>query len=212
MDSQKSALPLNGTAGLGSTLRLEPATLEDIPAITELWYLAFAEMMSAFFPDTPGVRKWWDEANTSDMINKPYQKYMKVVDTASDGKLIAYAKWDFATVEERGPRFPPWHEDMPGEKVTNFFAGLETERKRLVGHGKNCYLDMLCTHPDYRRRGAGSMLVQWGCEEADRKGIPAYIDASKDGAKLYKKFGFIDQSDPKNTSEGIASMVRYVRN
>lgn len=68
-------------------------------------------------------------------------------------------------------------------------------------------LDMLCTHPEYRGRGAGSMLVRWGCEIADSEGAGAYIDASKAGAPLYAKQGFVDRSDPAVESE-IAPMTR----
>lgn len=66
---------------------------------------------------------------------------------------------------------------------------------------------MLGTHPDYRKRGAGSMLVQWGCDLADREGAAAYLDASKAGAPLYEKFGFVDHSPPGSESL-VASMAR----
>ena len=69
-------------------------------------------------------------------------------------------------------------------------------------------LDTLGTHPDYQRRGAGSMIVQWGCDMADRDGVAAYVDASKEGAGLYKKFGFEDLSKP---GADIASMARAKR-
>lgn len=51
------------------------------------------------------------------------------------------------------------------------------------------------------------MLVQWGCELADSQGDSAYVDASKEGAPLYAKFGFVDYSKP---GEQIASMARMV--
>jgi predicted N-acetyltransferase YhbS len=66
-------------------------------------------------------------------------------------------------------------------------------------------LDTVATHPDYQRRGAGSLLVKWGCDLADAQGVQAYVDASKDGAPLYAKFGFVDYSLP---GEDIASMAR----
>lgn len=68
-------------------------------------------------------------------------------------------------------------------------------------------LDLLCTHPDYRRRGAGSALIQFGCTIADEGGLGAYVDASKEGAPLYKKFKFVDESEPGPTE--IASMARH---
>lgn len=70
---------------------------------------------------------------------------------------------------------------------------------------------MLGTHPDYRRRGAASMLVAWGCEVADRDGVPAYVDASEDGLPLYQRFGFEDRSDAKVREKGVVSMVREAK-
>lgn len=68
-------------------------------------------------------------------------------------------------------------------------------------------LDMLCTHPEYRRRGAGGMLVSWGCERADADRVAAYVDASPSGKPLYEKFGFVDY-----TAEGdvVAALARGI--
>ncbi|OOQ83688.1 hypothetical protein PEBR_36034 [Penicillium brasilianum] len=198
------------TAG---TLKLEPATLEDAPAIAELWFAAFTDPdMRHLFPDTPGFRQWWIKANHDDMINKPFQKYLKVVDTeATDEqgrpRMVAYAKWDLSTLSDRGRRYPPWHEDQPADECEAFFSGIDQNRIRIMGDLKHYYLDMLGTHPDYRKRGAGSMLVQWGCDLADREGVAAYLDASKAGAPLYEKFGFVDHSPPGSKSL-VASMAR----
>ncbi len=49
------------------------------------------------------------------------------------------------------------------------------------------------------------MMVKWGCDLADRDGVSAYVDASKEGAPLYKKYGFVDFSPP---AAEIASMAR----
>jgi hypothetical protein len=123
-------------------LLLEPATLEDIQAITELWFTVFNDpIMSHMMPDTPGVRNWFSETNRTDMLSKPFQKYMKVVDPSVqvDGRprVVAYAKWDLAMPEERGPRFAPWHPEQPGPDCDAFFGGMEVKRKRLYGDRKN---------------------------------------------------------------------------
>ncbi|KAL0782607.1 hypothetical protein CaCOL14_000513 [Colletotrichum acutatum] len=74
------------TTKTGKTLKLEEATLDDIPALTETWFAAFAddEVIRRLWPDTPGVRAWWDEANGGDMAAKPFQRFVKVVDVSSD--------------------------------------------------------------------------------------------------------------------------------
>lgn len=51
-------------------------------------------------------------------------------------------------------------------------------------------LKLLHTHPDHQKRGAGSSLIKWGTEEADRLGIPAFLESSPQGLSLYKKCGF----------------------
>lgn len=122
-----------------SNLVLEPVTIEDVPALTEVWFAAFtAPELRRFWPDTPGVRKWWDDGNRHDIIHKPFQKYIKMVDPDTkddDGRprIAAFAKWDFSMPEERGRRYPPWADDMPGEECDEFFKREEDERKRVMG-------------------------------------------------------------------------------
>lgn len=52
-------------------------------------------------------------------------------------------------------------------------------------------LDWLITHPDFRRRGAGTMLCQWGENEAiKRGGWTLTVMASPLGTLLYKHLGY----------------------
>jgi predicted N-acetyltransferase YhbS len=44
--------------------------------------------------------------------------------------------------------------------------------------------------PDHQRRGAGAMLVQWGLDLADKLQLPAFLEASDAGKKLYTILGF----------------------
>lgn len=53
-------------------------------------------------------------------------------------------------------------------------------------------LGILTTDPKHQRRGAGAMLVQWGCDVADELGLECYLEASDAGHRLYQKKGFTD--------------------
>lgn len=53
-------------------------------------------------------------------------------------------------------------------------------------------LHVLVTDPSYQRRGAASILVQWGVDRAKELGLPLYLESSKRAHELYKKFGFED--------------------
>ncbi|KAI8665390.1 hypothetical protein LRP88_04101 [Fusarium phalaenopsidis] len=198
-----------------NALVLEKATLEDVPALTELWYAGFTDPgVRYLWPDTPGMRKWWDEANREDLANKTYQHYIKVIDPSSKDhqgrpRIAAFAKWDTATQEERGPRYPAWNPDMPLQAIEDFIQSLENSRQGVMaGKIKHYYLDTLVTHPEYQRRGAGSMLMKWGCDLADENGAELYVDASKDGSFLYRKFGFIEQTLEGEPASGIIPMAR----
>lgn len=73
-------------------------------------------------------------------------------------------------------------------------------------HARNIDLDTLATHPDYQKRGAGSMIVKYGCDLADAHGVSAYVDASKEGLGLYKRHGFVNHGDGESD---VASMARF---
>ncbi|KAG0155349.1 hypothetical protein PDIDSM_924 [Penicillium digitatum] len=180
---------------MGSTtnsLVLEPATIEDVPAITEIWFASFTQpLIRQIFPNTPGMHQWHRDWHMAD-IQKSHYRYLRVVDTEAKDKqgrprLVAFGKWDLAMPDERGRRFPIWHADSPYQLCEEFIAELEQARKRVMGDEKHYYLDTLGTYPDYQRRGAGSMLVH------------------KEGAPLYQKHGFVDFNAPGSE---VAAMAR----
>ena len=52
-------------------------------------------------------------------------------------------------------------------------------------------LELLVTDRNFRRRGATTVVVQWGTSQADKEGIFSGIDeASEMGAPLYELLGF----------------------
>ena len=62
--------------------------------------------------------------------------------------------------------------------------------KYLSGYGeKQIHLWLLTTHPDFRRRGAGTMLCNWGIDRAAEKGWVVTVLASPLGKLLYEYLG-----------------------
>lgn len=77
-----------------------------------------------------------------DMFNRPFRRYVKVVDLGfvdeqGRARVAAYAMWDLAMLEDRGDRYPPWHEDMPADENDAFFAKEDAERRRVMGDLKH---------------------------------------------------------------------------
>ena len=67
---------------------------------------------------------------------------------------------------------------------------------------------MISVNPLYQRKGIGSLLMQWGCNEADRKKLDSYVLASPVGALLYRKSGFEDVGGICVQGATFTSMVR----
>lgn len=51
-------------------------------------------------------------------------------------------------------------------------------------------LEILVTHPDFQGRGAGSSLLGWGVERADKHGVVMALESTPAGLSLYRRFGF----------------------
>lgn len=55
---------------------------------------------------------------------------------------------------------------------------------------KHLYLGTLATHPDYQRRGAGSMLLQYGLNVAEEESLGLSLFASPMGHPVYAAKGY----------------------
>ena len=51
-------------------------------------------------------------------------------------------------------------------------------------------LNILYTHPDYRRQGVADLILNWGKKKADEMGVEMWLDATELGVPVYKKHGF----------------------
>jgi GNAT superfamily N-acetyltransferase len=55
---------------------------------------------------------------------------------------------------------------------------------------ENFHLNLLCTLPRYRRRGAGTALTRWGINAARDEGAIVAVESSPMGEPLYHSLGF----------------------
>ncbi|KAF4976916.1 hypothetical protein FZEAL_6492 [Fusarium zealandicum] len=119
-------------------------------------------------------------------------RWAKVVDTdLADDEMVAFTMWyiwesppkDSSFSSYRGPGSNP-------EACELLFGGLNKMRLEIMDGKPYAYLKLMHTDPKHQRRGAASLLMDWGLREADRLGIPSFLEASAEGRPLYEKFGF----------------------
>lgn len=68
-------------------------------------------------------------------------------------------------------------------------------------------LEYLAVHPDHRRQGVATLLVESGMTVADRLGVDIIVMAYKSAVGIYKRLGFetlehLIQDDSKFGGEG----------
>lgn len=130
---------------------------------------------------------------------KPTGRVLKVVDTDNNDEIIAIAHWEILDkgrsdeeLKELEQPYEPIEEEREryGQVQRDFFNYLHRVRREL-GKTPHYFLSLLVTHPNHYRRGAGSMLIRWGTEQADKAGLMCFLEASEAGRPLYKRHGFV---------------------
>ncbi|KAF2155516.1 hypothetical protein K461DRAFT_274506 [Myriangium duriaei CBS 260.36] len=141
-------------------------------------------------------------------------RFMKVIDTGKEGEksneIISIARWHFYESGYSYERDVRWEladgEASDGNHRALFDAALHDQilstrdfaRKFWILPPKApCWILMhMNTRFSCQRRGAAKLLVQWGIDQAEATGIPAYLEAGVMGLKLYKDLGFQEVGDP----------------
>jgi GNAT superfamily N-acetyltransferase len=76
------------------------------------------------------------------------------------------------------------------KKVLEFNQPMIDKHTQWMGGRPHALLRYMTVAPKYRRRGLATMCVQWGVDRCKELGIPAYLEASEEGAPVYEKLGF----------------------
>jgi len=189
-------------------LELHPLEEADLGIATDVIWKAFeGGLMSFMYPN--GVT----DADRQHSINstlKSWRKHpdtirkFKVIDTdlpADDPfqRIVGISDWKFypkqrseeeldEEMNEMGDDpFPP---SADKAKMEEFFGGIAKARREHMGGKPYVLLHILVTLPKYHRRGVGAMHMQWGFEQAEKMGLPVWLEASKMGRPLYERNGF----------------------
>ena len=131
----------------------------------------------------------------------PSVNYLKVVDDS--GSIVSVARWHWYPngysyeKEAHWETYPqsslvePWAKQF-NIPLNNFILGSrDAARDDWMGKDRPCWILMhMVTRPSQRGKGAARLLIQWGIEQAEKTGAPAYLEAGVMGRPIYEKMGF----------------------
>ncbi|KAF2709273.1 hypothetical protein K504DRAFT_467250 [Pleomassaria siparia CBS 279.74] len=151
------------------------------------------------------------EGITKDKEGRPNTLFVKA---STEGKVVGFAIWQQAS-------FVPGHGDPPTDDLggtdavaalhpgdeteqrfaSQIFASLVKRRLAYVKEQENStnpaifVLDICAVDPSFQRRGIAGKLVQFGLEEAKKRGLEATTEASNMGRGVYERVGFWADGD-----------------
>ena len=147
-------------------------------------------------PDTPLVRKFWDETNTYS-LNDPDVRLMVVVDsTVSPERIIALGRFRLSSSEKKEDLDAgtwsaiPLTSDHDAEMCDAFIDFTVLCRRKVMSGRKHYFLELVATSHEYKGYGAGRMLLEWVCGEADREGAAVFVETNTNIVKFYDRFAF----------------------
>lgn len=156
-------------------LTIRPATPSDAPVLTEIYLSAFTHdaISRLVFPRGPATTAFWTNSILEE-IQDPHAHFLCVVETPSTGtnatgsdqeRLIAYAKWNAPSAPHPNPdELPRWPEGGDSELADSFFGTLMRKHAEVMGDRKHWYLEILATRVEDQGKGAGGLLIKWGCK------------------------------------------------
>lgn len=139
----------------------------------------------------------WRLLRTQNQLSNtdPSIHLLKVVDIETN-QIAAIGQWGFSRdaweIQQQNPARKPnpnaqgTNEEL---KATNSKMMDEMEARNMPAG--ECYILMeIVTSTAFQRRGAASLIMEYGIQRADRDGVQCVLAASVMGVPLYRKWGF----------------------
>ncbi|KAF2116895.1 hypothetical protein BDV96DRAFT_658157 [Lophiotrema nucula] len=195
------------------SLKLCFARSEDAARIAEIYMMAFDgnAMVHAQFPTNTALREFQQviqartlvdiaDVNTTILVvrgttatNERSNETNDTPETILESETImGAAKWSHPVeVQDENFKAPhTWSDECSSAALQDWRRVTEKAENEVVGQVPHYELSFLVTHPMHERKGAGSLMLQWGIEQCEKTGRPAYLESTVEATSFYEKFGF----------------------
>jgi GNAT superfamily N-acetyltransferase len=178
------------------------ATIEDVQEMMGVFKEAFGPdpLMEFCFnrPNVSHTPKEEQVAKHLERIESGQFLYHKAVSVENpNGPILGVAAWYWVADPLNSTQNIPWGDPPAGVHLECYEGSFGSIRRWRLNYFREhdqpfAYMAILTVLPEAQRRCVGSALLREGLREADRRGLPAFIEASPKGRGLYKKFGWED--------------------
>ncbi|EER40217.1 predicted protein [Histoplasma capsulatum H143] len=178
-------------------IRILPAEVEDASALALVKSDAYSRdpvTLCLMGEQTPeGIEHRAKELAEGIAKKDPKTHYIKAV--LGEDTVIGLGIWHFYLDEESSKSRvvdldqKEWGPGANADACREFFGRIFKMRERMCGQ-RHVVLGCLATKIAHQGLGAGSAMLQYGVDIADKENIPGWLEASLEGHNLYKKFGF----------------------
>ncbi|KLJ05407.1 hypothetical protein EMPG_11126 [Blastomyces silverae] len=187
-------------ANTSRTIRALPAQLEDATALARVELDAFSDdpvTRALFGPHNPEAFTFRAKELAEGMAKKdPATHYIKAV--LGEDTIVGMAIWHFYLDEESSNAVEradldkkEWTAGANVDACKDFFGQIFKMRDRMRGQ-RHAFLSCFATEIAHQGLGAGSAMLQYGVDIADKENLPGWLESSLKAHNLYKKFGFED--------------------
>ncbi|KAF3205916.1 hypothetical protein TWF679_009097 [Orbilia oligospora] len=188
---------------------VRPATALDASALTSLWFNVLTLTSSS--PSLATI-SWWNKVWTLGISFSPHLIQTYVVTHNPTTRIVAFSRWQLPNQHSAQntylPDFPPEWDACLTEAL---WGGISKTKAEAMGNRPHWMGEFLAIRPEYKGQGLGSMLVNWGCKQADAAGLEIYGDTTVENRKFFgRKFGFEDyiSLDMPRKGDGVVGIVR----
>lgn len=164
--------------------RFRRADANDFAAIKSTFVKSFWDdpVMRWLFPDD-------DDFSTTTTMDDFFHRLLAHECSLVTPDVVAYSLW----IPPGRPdvHVEPVATEVPSDALITKFVALGGAIEENTPDDEHWYLQMIGTHPDWQRRGIGSMLIREGLSWAKRDGLGVYLETETvENVAYYRHLGF----------------------
>ncbi|KAF3199881.1 hypothetical protein TWF106_003557 [Orbilia oligospora] len=188
IDSQKDHTPykpaIHHNQSVGFVTR--EARYEDAEDLTRLWFSS-----SNFSSDIDArTYQWWNDVWIMG-IQAGIKNIRTFVIEDRNHKIVAFSRWNVpqkpGLQSDNSTALPEFPDEWGAELTEALWGTVSRNRQRIMGQRPHWRCEFLAVDPSQQEVGLASLLLNWGCQQADAENLEVYVDRYITDLSVWKK-------------------------